>query len=289
MKHFLIFRFCGQDIKNLLNENERTLLGGYGEIYEGRILVPDERIEVLKFFFKEQTNKNNFIRTENFISSAWYEFHYTKSELDSVKILRIIPTRTIMICGEECGTEYDYSGCCPECNSGRKLISHLNIHKSRLPKSADWIRTYAGETIVTEKLVNCFVDYNLAGMNYIQMNTIGYFYPIIKEKLEISSDTEINVHPLYPELRDGYISPDGTSLRCKKCGAFCGDVLAEASVVNSNSIEKNDLFISRQVFGVSRGYLYYEPLYFCSQKFRRMVETEKLKGFKFEVAHIVEQ
>ena len=183
MKHFLIFRFCGQDIKNLLNENERTLLGGYGEIYEGRILVPDERIEVLKLFFKEQTNKNNFIRTENFISSAWYEFHYTKSELDSVKILRIIPTRTIMICGEECGTEYDYSGCCPECNSGRKLISYLNIHKSRLPKSADWIRTYAGETIVTEILVNCFVDYNLAGMNYIQMILLGIFIQSSKKNL----------------------------------------------------------------------------------------------------------
>lgn len=73
-----------------------------------------------------------------------------------------------------------------------------------------------------------------------------------------------------------------------KCGTYLSTLQSEASVVNSSSIEKYDLFISRQLFGVSRGYLYYEPLYFCSQKFRRMVETEKLKGIKFEVAHIVD-
>lgn len=289
MKQFLIFRFRGQDIKNLLNENETKLLGGYGDIYEGRIPVPDWRIERLKQFYLEQNNSSSTIRKENFISSAWDEFHYTKYELDSAEILRLIPTRTLMVCGEECGTKYDYTHCCPECNSGRKLISNLKIYKSRLPKAVDWIRTYAGETIVTERLVNSFVDYNLEGMNCNKINTSDYYYPIIKEKLEISSRSTINVHPLFPELRAGFVSYDGTSLQCKKCNSFSGNVLGESFVVYSSSIEKNDLFISRQLFGVSRGYLYYEPLYFCSQKFRRMVETEKLKGIKFEVAHIVER
>lgn len=285
MKEFLIFRFKGEEILNLLNESEVRLLKD-SDIYEGRILVKDERFDVLRRMYIDWYNDNS----DYSFFSSWIEREYTKVEINNAKLLQIVPTKHLMVCGEESGTKYDYSNCCQKCNAGRVMLGSFKIKKSRAPKTGDWIHTFGGETLVSQNLYKNAEEYGINGVFFESTNVYTLFKPIIKEMLDISNNIKMNDDPLSPPLRKDFWNTLAREYyRCPQCGTFFSTIQSEASVLNSNSLEKNDIFMSRQVFGVSRGYLYYEPLYFCSQKFRRMVETEKLKGIKFEVAHIVER
>ncbi len=54
-------------------------------------------------------------------------------------------------------------------------------------------------------------------------------------------------------------------------------------------VEKGDRIfeeIKQLSLDVKLGLLRPEPIYFCSQAFRKMVEDEKLCGFEFEIANI---
>lgn len=284
MKEYLIFRFKGEEILQILNESEAHLLND-SDIYEGKIPVEDERFEILRRKWIKWYNRNSTFT----ISSNWIERTYSKEDFDNAKLFRIVPTKHLMVCGEECGTKYDYSKCCSECNSGRVMVDSLKIKKSRAPKTGDWIHTYGGEILVSRNFCTKSEEYGITGVTFKDTNVDYLYQPIIKETLEVSNNIVMNDLPLCPPLRKDFWNQLAKEYyRCPKCGTYLSTLQSEASVVNSSSIEKYDLFISRQLFGVSRGYLYYEPLYFCSQKFRRMVETEKLKGIKFEVAHIVD-
>jgi hypothetical protein len=74
--------------------------------------------------------------------------------------------------------------------------------------------------------------------------------------------------------------------KCPKGHTIGLNLLSEPYVVDSPLIKEFDFFASKQKIGVKRGLLRPEPIYFCSQVFRRMVEEEKLTGFEFDIAAI---
>jgi hypothetical protein len=74
--------------------------------------------------------------------------------------------------------------------------------------------------------------------------------------------------------------------KCPKGHLLGSRLISEPYILNSPSIKDYDFFITRQKLGAKQGLLRPEPLYLCSSAFRKMVEEEKLSGFKFEIAHI---
>ncbi len=114
------------------------------------------------------------------------------------------------------------------------------------------------------------------------LKPVGYYQLTASSSaLELTKNTigGINYFDLSESsLDEVYKCPRGHTI-----GLNC---LSEAYVSNSPVIKSYDFFTSRQYFGVKRGLLRPEPLYFCSQAFRKLIMEEKFKGFGFEVAHI---
>lgn len=252
-------------------------------------------------FLKKKVEENDKLpvsqRTR--LIGAWKLLRkYDKEELSLADLLQILPDKEISTCGEEHGTKYDYSNCCPICNSGRKLIGRYSISQKSIPKSVNIFQTYGGELLADDFLKDSCTRYGIKGINFIDTTAHGCYLISSSNSLKISKKTEFGCTPfdksefsdelsfrmgnhLYKMGKEVYKCPNGDNMGL--------NILSEAIVENDSIIHSVDFFQSVQNVGVHRNMVYQMPLYFCSQKFRRMVETEKLKGFKFEVAHIVEQ
>ena len=84
-----------------------------------------------------------------------------------------------------------------------------------------------------------------------------------------------------------YIKPTKEVYKCP-LGHTLGLNLISLPFVNKNPlIEKSDLFVTSQNFGVRRGLLRPEPLYICSSRLRSMIVEEKMKGFLFEIVKVI--
>lgn len=74
--------------------------------------------------------------------------------------------------------------------------------------------------------------------------------------------------------------------KCPKGHTIGLNLISEPYVHDSSEIGSNDILASKQMVGVKRGLLKPEPLYFCYQDFKIMVNEEKLSGLEFELTHI---
>lgn len=211
---------------------------------------------------------------------------YSNKELNSATLLHLKDITTFEPAGEECGTVYDESQSCPICGCNRLRISSLQLKEGSLP-SKDILRTIAGELIVSERFVFAFQKNKLKGCSFevvkYRNKDSGYFQIIPNSLcLELSTSTIVGINPFdLSEISENeiYKCPNGHTVGL--------NIISEPHVINSNLIDRYDFFTTKQNIGVKRGLLRPEPLYLCSPSFRIMVDQERLKGFKFEIAHIV--
>lgn len=209
---------------------------------------------------------------------------YGKKELEAAPLLHMKIKTTFEPAGEECGTLYDETTACEICGANRKQISPLTLKKGSIPKK-DIARTIAGEVVVSEKFAEAFKQRGLKGAALEPVvfgkAASGYYQLIAATEVDLSQNTVAGINPF-----DLSIGSEGEVYKCKEGHTIGLNLLSEPHVLNSPSIKEHDFFASKQMIGVKRGLLRPEPLYLCSQEFKKMVLEEKLKGFDFEIAHI---
>lgn len=224
---------------------------------------------------------------------------YNKKELEAATLLHLKIKSAFEPAGEECGTLYDEKAACEVCGANRKQISPLTLKQGSVPKK-DIARTIAGEVVVSEKFAAACKQRGLKGLVLepviFDKGTSNYYQLIASTEIELSQNTVAGVDPFdFSEgsncveftVSGGYpVKFEKEVYKCPKGHTIGLNLLSEPYVLNSQSIWKYDVFASKQKVGVKRGLLRPEPIYFCSQAFRQMVEEEKLTGIEFEIANI---
>lgn len=228
---------------------------------------------------------------------------YTKKELAEATLFHMGIKQAFEPAGEECGTIYDEDAACEICGANRKQIGPLRLMRGSIPKK-DIARTIAGEVVVSEKFAAAVKKHRLKGIlleptlfgekisNYFQLTAST-------PELELSEKTIAghNIFNLSSETTEedeftvsgGYkVKFEKTVFKCPKGHLIGARLISEPYVKKSDALRDYDFFTSRQKIGAKQGILRPESVYFCSQAFRSMVMEEKLAGFDFEIAHIVD-
>ncbi len=89
--------------------------------------------------------------------------HFTSKEIAAAHLHLLTIKAAVIPTGEECGTAYDESAMCPLCGSERVQTSPLRLRVSRLPRQAEIAQSWAGEIIVSRRLVHILVDSGITG------------------------------------------------------------------------------------------------------------------------------
>jgi hypothetical protein len=224
---------------------------------------------------------------------------YSKEELNSATLFHLKTKTMFEPTGEDCGTQYDDTVACEICGANGKQIGPLVLKKSTIPKK-DIARTIGGEVVVSEKFANAIKRFGLKGLILAPVkfakSVSDYYQLTAKAEVELSSHTITGVNPFdFSESSEGcevtipgagYFKFEKKIYKCPKGDTIGLNLLSEPYVLNSQLIGKYDFFASRQKIGVRGGLLRPEPIYFCSQAFRKMIEEEKLSGFELEIANI---
>jgi ribosomal protein S14 len=226
---------------------------------------------------------------------------YTKKELANARLFHFNIKIAFEPTGEECGTVYDETTACELCGANRSQVGPLKLKKGSIPKK-DIARTIAGEVVVSEKFAVVCEQRKLKGIMLepvlFEKGTSKYYQLFASSpKLELTEKTIAGQNPFDLSGEDseateftvsgGYkVKFDRMILKCPRGHLIGSKLISEAYVLNNPSIGSYDFFESKQKFGVKHGLLRPEPLYLCSQSFRKMVEEERLSGFDFEIANI---
>jgi len=293
MKETLELRINYDYAHLLFKDDEGKNLGTSVRIVE--ISKEDPRYSQIPIVSKKVKDKYN----TGFFFSWKIKRKYSIMELEKATLLHLKIKTTFEPAGEECGTIYDETVACEICGANRKIRGPLTLKLGSIPKK-DIARTIAGEVIVSDKFAVAFKNRNLKGA---AMNSVVFvkgfsnYYQLIASspELELSKNTIAGNNPFESsEGNDGgaySISGYNVDFKpevyvCPKGHTIGLNLLSEPYILNVPSIDAYDLFVSKQKVGVKRGLLRPEPIYLCSQAFRRMVEEEKLSGFDFEIANI---
>jgi len=197
---------------------------------------------------------------------------YTKEELDAATLLHFIIKAAFEPTGEECGTVYDEAIACEICGANRKQVGPLILKKGRIPKK-DIARTIGGEVVVSEKFANAVRQRNLKGLQLTSINVEKYYQLVTSSEIELSINTITGVNPW--DFSEGCdecaFNVSGSEIKfekeiykCPKGDTIGLNLLSEPYVLSNPLIGKCDFFASKQKFGVKRGLLRPEPIYFCS-------------------------
>jgi|SRR5690606_30695142 len=273
MKEIIEFRIDKKYAGLLFHPEEGQDLGDYQVI---KISKDDPKYEKIGFLRKEIEEKYN-----DFFFLYWdIKRKYSKKELDVADLLHLIIKTTFEPTGEECGTLFDETMACEICGANRKQAGPLILKQGKIPKK-DIARTIGGEVVVSEKFVNMVKQRNIKGLQLRPINVENYYQLTAIKEIELSSSTLVGLNPFDLSTRN-----EDEIYKCPKGHTIGLNLLSEPYVLDSQAIGEYDFLASKQKVGVKRGMLRPEPIYLCSQAFRKMVEEEKLSGFKFEVGNI---
>lgn len=251
-----------------------------------------QEIGNLKRIVKEKYDKS-------FVFGWQIKRKYSIKELDTATLLHLKIKAVFEPTGEECGTQFDETVACEICGANRKQVSPLILKKGTIPKK-DIAKTIGGEVVVSEKFVNAIIQRKLKGLVLtpakFERGVSGYYQLTASTELGLSHHTAVGIDPFdfsesseeieFTVLGGGHIKFEKEIYKCPNGDSIGLNILSECYVLNSQSIREYDFFASKQKIGTKRGLLRPEPVYFCSQAFKRMIEEEKLTGFEFETAHI---
>jgi len=292
MKEIHEFRIYKEYAHLLLKPGEGKDNGSKIVVFINRDDDKFEQVRILTKQIKEKYNKSFFLYSN-------IKREYSKKELATATLLQMKIRTTFEPAGEECGTLYDETAACEICGANRKQVGALKLKKSSIPKK-DIARTIAGEVVVSQKFVTAFKQKKLKGALFepiiFAKGTSDYYQLIASSpELELTDETIAGVDPFdFSEGSDGreftvsghHVKLEKEIYKCPNGHTIGLNLLSEAYVSSSPSINEYDFFSSKQKIGVKRGLLRPEPLYLCSQAFREMVEEERLSGFEFEIANI---
>ena len=212
---------------------------------------------------------------------------YSFSEIETAALLNLKITSTLEPAGEECGTKYDEAAACPKCGAGAPQLTPLYLPEKRIPKSKDISRTIAGEIVVSRRVQELFARNQITGaqLNPVRYNpkssaeSSDWFQLILTNTdAEIAPPTRVGIDPFDEDRKGECRCPNGDTLGL--------NLLSEVSIKSSTKLGI-DIIGTRQCLGCRRGLLRPERQILISPRLYRLLEAEKIKGYKVEVAHLV--
>jgi hypothetical protein len=157
----------------------------------------------------------------------------------------------------------------------------------RIPKSKDVCRTIAGEIVVSRRAAELFSRHKITGAELVPIRSKGatsaesedwFQLKVLKSEAEIISPTRVGIDPFDEDEKGEY--------RCVLGDLIGLNLLSEISIASS-SRGSADIICTSQFIGIRRGLLRPEQLILISPKLAKLIESEKLKGCGYEVAHLV--
>ncbi|MEY2493794.1 MAG: hypothetical protein QOJ45_286 [Verrucomicrobiota bacterium] len=212
---------------------------------------------------------------------------YSKADLETALLFQMKITSMFEPAGEECGTKYDASTACPRCGAGAKQFTPLFLQVNRIPKGKDISSTIAGEVVISRRMADALDRHGITGAEMLPIRSNPsssaespdwFQLQCSHASAEIAAPTHVGLEPFLDDEKD--------ECRCAIGDLLGLNLLSEVSI-KSDSRGDADIICSRQFIGVRRGLLRPERAILVSPKVRRLIESEKLKGVKIEVAHLV--
>lgn len=225
---------------------------------------------------------------------------YTKQELNDARLFLIKIKSYFEPTGEELGTEFDLSQECEICGSCRKQVGPLFLKRGSIPRK-DICRTIGGEIVVSERFAEWAKENDFKGAEFgpifFSKESRTNLQLIPKENVDLSPQTIAGVDPFdFSESSEAFraaisgryeVSFDKEIYRCPKGHTLGLNLISEAFVRSTQSLNDFDVLASSQFFGVKRGLLRPQPLYFCSPEFMKKFKESRLTGADFEIARVV--
>ena len=211
---------------------------------------------------------------------------YTKDEISEATLFSCAPTTYFEPAGEDCGTQYDEAAACPICGSGARQTTPLIVRLNSIPKNSDLAQTIGSELVVSKRLVDIFNENNITGFSYGPIvnrkgipATDNWFQFFCGPSLvDIADKTVLGSNPFDMDLENKY--------RCKYNHQLGLNLISQL-YLKAESWSGADINFTRQYIGCRRGVLRPERYLIVSPKIRMLVDKYKLKGFKFDIAHLV--
>lgn len=217
---------------------------------------------------------------------TWWHIRrsYTPAELRSAATFRLVFRRVFEPAGEQCGTKYDETSACPRCGAGARQVTPLFLDARSLQTRLDWMRSIAGELIVSQRVADLFRAEDVRGVSLVPVQACGrsstgwYQLQVVAPPLDIDPSTRVGQHPFdFEPERD----------RCPRGDTLALNLISELRL-RPSSLDTFDVTRTRQFFGVRRGVLRPEPQILVSPRLWALVERNRLKGARVEVAHLTD-
>jgi hypothetical protein len=211
--------------------------------------------------------------------------HYTDVEYQAAQLFRLRSFAVFEPAGEEYGTKYDESTACAKCGAGANQISDLFLPWNRIPKGKHFAKTIAGEIVVSRRVVELFRKHAITGAVFRDVRARPSSSAVSKEWFQLIPQVS-NIEVISPtKTGNGPFDQDpNDECRCSRGDLIGLNLLSEVWIDSHYSTA--DIVASKQFVGCRRGLLRPERMYFIAPKLWRLLNDEKLKGVKFEIAHV---
>ncbi len=290
MKESFEFRVREKYAGRLFAPNEGKKLGWTKQFGDKFVTVRKVELSADDPKFKRVCELNDLIKKDgtDYFFAGW-DIHrrYTAEDFEKAELFLIHHISTFEPAGEECGTQYDESTACKHCQAGASQVTPLFLDWKRIPKSKDIARTIAGEIVVSRRLMELFDRHSITGAKFLPIRhrpassaESKDWFQFVAESSDavIAAPTKTGIHPFDEDMAG--------ECRCPLKDLIGLNRLSEVWISRS-SYNGSDIVASRQFIGVRRGLLRPERLLFVSPKLRQLIEKEKVKGCKLEVAHLI--
>ena len=247
--------------------------------------------------YEETKRANLYVRKElkDVFFFGWnYKRIYTEEELRNARLFKMSVRKYFEPCGRDCGTVYDTSHVCEICKSGERQVSPLYTRKGSYLNNRDVASTISYEIVVSKRFVEFVKDHSLRGLTfgpvYIGKRLSSDIFQLMVQgcELDFSERSAFGIAPFdFTERCSTEGLFYGEVYKCPKGDNLGGDLLSDAFIKDCDEIEQYDFFISRQTIGVYRGLINQRHILFCSPRMRKLIIDNKIRGFDFEIAHVV--
>lgn len=241
-------------------------------------------------FKRVGTLQQELLRSQNSAFFYGWKVHreYTEVEFRCADRILLGITSVFEPPGELCGTRYDETSGCRVCGAGAAQVSDLILDCSKIPKRKDIAITIAREIVVSQAFAEALMSVQATGCSFRPVydhrrqgspNPMWHQLIVDVAVADIVSPTRAGSDPFSPEPRP--------VCSCSKGGIFGLNLLSELFVSLPQTYQESDFVSTRQHIGTRRGLLRPRRLILLSRKVRELVLSKNLRGFDFEIAHVV--
>lgn len=289
MKELYEFRVLNKYSHLLFNDNEGENIGS---------LVKKVILDTSSPKFKQIGEINNKLWLENhaFLFTYWEcKRTYTNDEILSSEIIHLDIRKRLDTDGDDADNAYDETFACPICGAHAKQVSELRFSKRNWLGKHDVSMTLSGEVIVSKKFRDFIENNHLKGLNfmpiYVGKNiSEDCFQLSFLKELTVSEKTKFGVNPFghYHDIINGkYLCFNTDPYKCPK-GDNLGKCILSEVYIKENSIPTDaDFIVSKQTYGGRMNLFRPYHMFFCTQRAMQLMKENGIKGFDYEVTHIV--